>query len=118
MRWVGLAGALTVVACGAPERGSCPPSGSLEISLADTNSSAPICNAMVTLAPEGGGTAQPLSAEGTGAGCYYFIAVTPGQYALSAASMGYMTLDQPLTVTTDGCTIESPTLALELLPTM
>jgi hypothetical protein len=120
MRWFGLAATGALVACSASSNGgTCPPTGSLEISLADADSAVRICDAGLTLAPAGGGAAASLMAEGgKGAGCYYFLAVAPGQYTLVATKMGYETLSQNFTVTTDGCTIESPTLALELLPAM
>jgi hypothetical protein len=117
MRWSGALGALAVVACAPSSGGSCPSTGSLEVSLADTNSEAPICNATVTLS-SAGGSAQPLAAEGSGNGCHYFIAVTAGTYTLTAMAMGYVALSQPLTVTPEGCTVESLSIALELLPSM
>jgi hypothetical protein len=120
MRWVAVAlAALAAAACGGPPKPTCSATGSLEVTLIDTDSDDPLCMATVTLAPSSGGTAVPLMPEGgTGAGCYYFTAVTPGEYTLSASSTGYMTLIQSLTVTTDGCSTESPQLSLELLPTM
>jgi hypothetical protein len=118
MRWSGVVGAFVLAACSPSSGGSCPPSGSLEVSLVDTTSEAPICGATVTLAAAGNGAPQPLAPLGKGSGCYYFISVTPGTYTLAATSMGYVPLSQPLTVTTDGCTVESPTLALEMLPVM
>ena len=118
MRWAGVVGALALAACGASPGGSCPPSGSLEITLVDTTSEAPLCSASVTLGSAGAGAPEPLAPLGKGAGCYYFVSVTPGKYTLAASLMGYAPLSQPLTVTTDGCRVESPTLALEMLPLM
>jgi len=119
MRWlgVGVVGALTLVACAPSSGGQCSSTGSLEISLADTNSEAPICDATVTLTPTGG-SAQTLADEGKGPGCYYFIMVTPGQYTVLASATGYLSLSEPLTVTPKGCTVQSPMLALELAPAM
>jgi hypothetical protein len=118
MRWFGVVGALALAACSASPSGSCPPSGSLEVTLVNTSDATPICDASVTLAAAGNGPAQPLAPEGKGSACYYFITVTPGKYTLAVSLMGYAPLSQPLTVTTDGCSVESPTLALELLPVM
>jgi hypothetical protein len=120
MKCLALVGVTALAACSQGSSGAaCPSAGSLEISVADADSENPICDATVTLVPSAGGAMQTLApVGGTGRGCHYFVLVQPGAYVLSASKSGYMALSQNLTVTTDGCTIESPTLALELLPTM
>ena len=119
MRWLGVLGIMTLVACSSSSNGgNCSSTGSLEISLADANSEEALCNATVTLTVADGGSPEPLMLEGTGSGCNYFIAVKPGQFTLTASLTGYQTLTQSLLVTPDGCGVESPTLALELLPSM
>ena len=120
VRWLGLALIAAVAACSAPsDGGTCPQGGSLEVTVTDEDSGSTICDASVTIAPAAGGTAKTLAPEAMMTpGCNYFILVTPGQYTITASRSGYVSGKLPLTVTTDGCTIESPTVEIPLLEMM
>jgi hypothetical protein len=119
-RWLVLV--ITVAGCSASsDGGTCPQGGSLQVNVTDTNSGDPICDASVTIAAQGGGPSKTLSPEPPPPvmptpGCNYFILVTPGMYTITVSRSGYMTDATPLTVTTDGCTIESPTVDIPLIP--
>ncbi len=116
-RLLGLLVAIAPACSPASSGEHCPSSGTLQVNVTDTVSCNPVCDATVTAMPMGAGAAQTLAPQGPPTGCFYVGQVTPGQYTVSVTKPGYRSNMQTLTIHTDGCSIDSPTLSIDLTPT-